>query len=178
MQLTRFTDIGLRVLMRLAADSGTTTRTARDLAAELSVPPTHTAKVVSRLSEIGVVHSRRGRSGGLSITSLGRTARVGWVVRQLEGDDPVVDCDAATPCPLLPSCRLRGALARAQNAFYDSLDALTVSDLALPASGDTEHAGTGAGRVLPLISRTAAVRDAGAGSGPSSTLSAENRNRS
>lgn len=164
--------------MRLAADSGTTTRTARDLAVELSVPHTHTAKVVSRLSEIGVVHSRRGRSGGLSITSLGRTARVGWVVRHLEGDDPVVDCHTGTPCPLLPTCRLRGGLARAHDAFYDSLDTLTVDDLALPAPVESENDAAVAGRVLPLISRTAAVRDAEAGSGPSSTLSAENRNRS
>ena len=71
MQLTRFTDIGLRVVMRLVAAeaaaretaSGPSTLTTKDLAAELAVPYTHVAKVVSRLSELGVVHSRRGRSG-------------------------------------------------------------------------------------------------------------------
>lgn len=135
MQLTRFTDIGLRVLMRLAAGSGDRTHTSRGLAEELAVPHTHVAKVVSRLSEIGVVHARRGRGGGLSITALGRTAGVGWVTRELEGAGPVVDCDggagpAGRPCPLRADCRLRGALARAQQAFFESLDALTVADLA------------------------------------------------
>lgn len=129
MQLTRFTDIGLRVLMRLAADDVEHLHTSRGLAEELDVPYAHVAKVVSRLAEIGVVHARRGRTGGLMITELGRTARVGWVTRQLEGDSEVVDCDGPTPCPLRAGCALRGALARAQRAFYDSLDALTVADL-------------------------------------------------
>ncbi|MFT3662592.1 MAG: Rrf2 family transcriptional regulator [Gordonia sp. (in: high G+C Gram-positive bacteria)] len=173
MQLTRFTDIGLRVLMRLAADSGERTHTARGLAEELGVPYTHVAKVVSRLSEIGVVHSRRGRSGGLTITALGRTAGVGWVTRELEGDAPVVDCDGPVPCPLKGGCRLRGALARAQNAFYESLDSLTVAEIA------------GAAQVLVLAppvpngpttdSRAPGARATSADSGHSPT--AENRNR-
>ncbi|GAA3960488.1 Rrf2 family transcriptional regulator [Gordonia caeni] len=166
MQLTRFTDIGLRVLMRLAADEGETVHTARGLAAELAVPYAHVAKVVSRLAEMGVVHARRGRAGGLTITPLGRTAGVGWVTRRLEGDAEVVDCENPAPCPLRPVCRLRGALAAAQNAFYESLDALTVADLVV---GDSAH-------ILPLISRADPARAGTADVGSRSTP-AENRNR-
>ncbi|GAC84046.1 RrF2 family transcriptional regulator [Gordonia paraffinivorans] len=134
MQLTRFTDIGLRVVMRLAVAAEQTSApvvlTTKDLAAELSVPYTHVAKVVGRLSEMGVVHARRGRSGGLTITELGREARVGRLARSLEGDGEVVDCEGPQPCPLRHGCRLRGALARAAQAFYESLDGLTVAELA------------------------------------------------
>ncbi|MCZ4535313.1 Rrf2 family transcriptional regulator [Gordonia terrae] len=134
MQLTRFTDIGLRVVMRLAvADQGgsvATALTTKDLARELAVPYTHVAKVVGRLSEMGVVHARRGRTGGLTITELGRDARVGWLARSLEGDGEVVECEGAQPCPLRNACRLRGSLARAVTAFYESLDTETVADLA------------------------------------------------
>ncbi|MFT4087803.1 MAG: Rrf2 family transcriptional regulator [Gordonia sp. (in: high G+C Gram-positive bacteria)] len=142
MELTRFTDIGLRVLMRLAADTegrapGAPGHTTRRLADELAVPYSHVAKVVARMSELGVLHSRRGRTGGLSITDLGRTASVGWVTRQLEGDSPVVECGGERPCPLRAACRLRGALARAQNAFYESLDTLTVADLIDDPTGAT-----------------------------------------
>ncbi|MFW0787979.1 Rrf2 family transcriptional regulator [Gordonia sp. CPCC 206044] len=138
MQLTRFTDIGLRVVMRLAvageSPSATTPMTAtplttRALANELAVPYTHVAKVVGRLSEMGVVHARRGRSGGLAITELGRDAQVGWLARSLEGEDEVIDCEGPQPCPLRHACRLRGALARARNAFFASLDDETVADL-------------------------------------------------
>lgn len=134
MQLTRFTDIGLRVVMRLAVadqqDSVATALTTKHLARELAVPYTHVAKVVGRLSEMGVVHARRGRTGGLTITELGREARVGWLARSLEGDGEVVECEGAQPCPLRHACRLRGSLARAVAAFYESLDAETVADLA------------------------------------------------
>ncbi|MGV9714066.1 RrF2 family transcriptional regulator [Gordonia sp. NPDC003424] len=140
MQLTRFTDIGLRVVMRLAVagETGSMTKplTTRQLAEELAVPYTHVAKVVGRLSEMGVVHARRGRSGGLAITDLGRGARVGWLAGTLEGDGEVVDCDGPQPCPLRGACRLRGALATARAAFFTSLDDHTVADLvAQPTAG-------------------------------------------
>ena len=132
MQLTRFTDIGLRVVMRLVTAPADTTLTSRDLAAELAVPYTHVAKVVSRLSELGIIHSRRGRAGGIAITELGRSAQVGWLARRLEGDGEVVDCEGPQPCPLKGNCRLRGALAQAQRAFYASLDEHTIDELTAP----------------------------------------------
>ncbi|NDK92139.1 Rrf2 family transcriptional regulator [Gordonia desulfuricans] len=134
MQLTRFTDIGLRVVMRLAVQ-GDGSMTTRALADDLEVPYTHVAKVVGRLSELGIVHSRRGRTGGLVITELGRTARVGWLAGRLEGEGEVVDCDGPTPCPLRAACRLRGALAAARRAFFASLDEHTVGDLVADPTG-------------------------------------------
>ncbi|MGB6126650.1 MAG: Rrf2 family transcriptional regulator [Gordonia sp. (in: high G+C Gram-positive bacteria)] len=136
MQLTRFTDIGLRIVMALAAKPEAT-HTSRQLADDLHLSYTHVAKVVSRLSELGVVNSRRGRSGGLAITDLGARAGVGWLARHLEGDQPVIECEGSTPCPLRSACRLRGALARAEQAFYDSLDQLTVQDLIADPTGAT-----------------------------------------
>ena len=137
MQLTRFTDIGLRVVMRLVTAPADTALTSRDLAEELAVPYTHVAKVVSRLSELGIVHSRRGRTGGVAITELGRTARVGWLARKLEGDGEVVDCAGPQPCPLKGNCRLRGALAQAQRAFYAALDEHTIDELTAPPTRGT-----------------------------------------
>lgn len=166
MQLTRFTDIGLRVVMRLAvADesrSATTpepairsaaTLTTKDLAGELAVPYSHVAKVVGRLSEMGVVHARRGRFGGLAITDLGRDARIGWLARTLEGEGEVVDCNGPVPCPLRHGCRLRGALARARSAFFASLDEETVADLVAEPTTSV---------LLSLTSR-ADIHDASAG---------------
>ncbi|MGC4934278.1 RrF2 family transcriptional regulator [Gordonia sp. DT30] len=133
MQLTRFTDIGLRVVMRLAVSTGP--MTTRALAAEVAVPYTHVAKVTGRLAELGVVHARRGRTGGLVITDLGRTARIGWLAASLEGDGEVVDCEGDTPCPLRAACRLRGALAAARSAFFTSLDDHTIGDLVADPTG-------------------------------------------
>ncbi|POX54789.1 transcriptional regulator [Streptomyces sp. Ru71] len=128
MRLLRSTDLALRVLMRLAV-AGASTPTTRQVAADMDVPYTHTAKVVAELQHLGLVDARRGRGGGLALTGKGRTASVGAVVRSFEGDGDVVDCEGATPCPLNSGCRLRGALRRAQEAFYAALDPVTVADI-------------------------------------------------
>ncbi|MEU3794236.1 RrF2 family transcriptional regulator [Streptomyces fructofermentans] len=134
MRLLRSTDLALRVLMRLAVEDGATP-TTREVAAGMEVPYTHAAKVVAELQHQGLVDARRGRGGGLALTEKGRTASVGAVVRSFEGEGDVVECEGATPCPLRSDCRLRGALRRAQEAFYASLDPLTVQDMVAAPTG-------------------------------------------
>jgi Rrf2 family nitric oxide-sensitive transcriptional repressor len=130
MQLTRFTDLGLRAVMLLATGDVADRRvTTRSIAASSNASDNHVAKAVSRLVELGLVEARRGRSGGLSITDAGRRASIGWLVRELEGDHDVIDCRGENPCPLIAGCRLRWALSDAKDAFYRTLDELTVDDL-------------------------------------------------
>ncbi|WP_329216596.1 Rrf2 family transcriptional regulator [Streptomyces sp. NBC_01485] len=143
MRLLRSTDLALRVLMRLAvtdeAPAATPSTpvipTTREVAAAMEVPYTHAAKVVAELQHLGLLEARRGRGGGLTLTERGRTASVGALVRTFEGDGDVVDCQGATPCPLNSACRLRGALRRAQEAFFESLDPITVADIVREPTG-------------------------------------------
>ncbi|MFF2570580.1 RrF2 family transcriptional regulator [Streptomyces sp. NPDC058084] len=129
MRLTKFTDLALRAVMRLAVTEQDASPTTREVAESMAVPYAHMAKVVTRLQHLGVVEARRGRGGGLALTELGRQSSVGWLARTLEGDDEVVACDGDPPCPLRTACRLRSALREAQEAFYRTLDPLTVADL-------------------------------------------------
>ncbi|MFR9791527.1 RrF2 family transcriptional regulator [Streptomyces sp. MB22_4] len=134
MRLLRSTDLALRILMRLAVSTDDTPAT-RKVAADMDVPYTHAAKVVAELQHLGLVDARRGRGGGLALTERGRTASVGAVVRTFEGDDEVVECEGATPCPLRSDCRLRGALRRAQEAFYATLDPITLDQIVTDPTG-------------------------------------------
>jgi len=152
MQLTRFTDLGLRTMMLLAAGEAEGQRvTTGTIAAGANASENHVAKAVSRLVDLEMVSARRGRAGGLNLTDAGRHASIGWLIRRLEGDKDVVECAGDTPCPLMPGCRLRRALAEAKDAFYRELDRYTVSDLvrdtrlpvilgpALPLDSQLEH---------------------------------------
>ncbi|MGW5232021.1 RrF2 family transcriptional regulator [Streptomyces nodosus] len=134
MRLLRSTDLALRVLMRLAVISETSP-TTREVAESMDVPYTHAAKVVAELQHMGLLLARRGRGGGLALTEAGRTASVGVVVRAFEGDGEVVECEGETPCPLRAGCRLRSALRRAQEAFYASLDPVTIADMVAAPTG-------------------------------------------
>ncbi|AQA01810.1 transcriptional regulator [Mycobacterium sp. MS1601] len=130
MQLTRFTDLGLRALMLLATGDAEDQRvTTRQIAVSAGASENHVAKAISRLVDLGLVHARRGRVGGLSLTDAGRQVSIGRLVRELEGDREVVECGGQTPCPLIAGCRLRRALAEAKAAFYAELDRYTVADL-------------------------------------------------
>ncbi|MBF8189432.1 Rrf2 family transcriptional regulator [Nonomuraea sp. K274] len=129
MRLTAFTDISLRIVMRLAVARPDELLTTRAAAEALVIPYTHAAKAVARLSEMGVVEARRGRGGGMQLTEAGRVATVGALVRGLESAGDVVGCEDDPPCPLRAACRLRSALRQAQEAFYASLDTVTVGAL-------------------------------------------------
>ncbi|MEK2477681.1 RrF2 family transcriptional regulator [Streptomyces noursei] len=135
MRLTKFTDLALRAVMRLAVAEPGAPLTTREVAEAMDVPYTHMAKAISRLQHLGVVEARRGRGGGLALTGLGHQASVGWLVRELEGEDEVVACEGDPPCPLRAACRLRRALREAQEAFYATLDPLTVSEVVASPTG-------------------------------------------
>lgn len=93
MRLTKFTDLALRAVMRLAVIAQEESVTTREVAESMDVPYAHMAKVVTRLQHLGVVEARRGRGGGLALTELGRRSSVGWLTRTLEGEEEVVGCE-------------------------------------------------------------------------------------
>jgi Rrf2 family nitric oxide-sensitive transcriptional repressor len=140
MHLMKSTDLALRLLMRLAVVPPDTRPdelpTTRDVAEAMGAASTHMAKVVGRLQHLGLVRARRGRGGGLVLTPAGRVASVGAVVRTFEGSGDLAACvDGEDPCPLNAACRLRSALRAAQEAFYASLDQLTVEDVTAVPTG-------------------------------------------
>ncbi|SEL03161.1 RrF2 family transcriptional regulator [Streptacidiphilus jiangxiensis] len=136
MHLMKSTDLALRLLMRLAVESGGTAPTTREVAAALGAAYTHMAKVVARLQHLGLVEARRGRGGGLELTVAGRAASVGAVVRTFEGTGDLAACVGdEESCPLNAACRLRGALRQAQEAFYASLDGVSVTDVVAAPTG-------------------------------------------
>ena len=59
MRLTSFTDYGLRMLMRMASEPERAFTTA-EFAAEFVLSRNHLAKIMQRLSQGGLVETRRG----------------------------------------------------------------------------------------------------------------------
>lgn len=128
MRLTAFTDYGLRVLMRLAADPARAC-TAAQLAMEFRVPRNHLAKVISALAAAGYLDTRRGSGGGAILARPPETIRLGDVVARLEAGQAMVECFAErNDCTLTPHCRLKARLAHAEAAFLADLDRSTLAD--------------------------------------------------
>ncbi|HSP74582.1 MAG TPA: Rrf2 family transcriptional regulator [Cryobacterium sp.] len=130
MRINAFSDVSLRALMFLATRTEGELQTSRVIAEAVATPYSHVSKAVMRLRELGLVESLRGRTGGVRISPAGRTATVGWLLRQLDSRTDVADCE--TPhgdCPLSHGCGLRAALRRAREAFYAELDDIVIAGL-------------------------------------------------
>src|SRR5262245_8400365 len=91
MRLTAFTDFGLRVLMRLAGEPDRAFTTA-EIADEFAISRNHLTKVVRELSVAGYIETRRGAAGGFRLARPARHITLGKVVRDLERDQPLVEC--------------------------------------------------------------------------------------
>lgn len=130
MQLTQFSDIGLRSVMFVMALDGERT-TTREISTGIQASPAHVAKAVARLVDLGVLETSRGRGGGVWLSEKANRTTVGTLVRAFEADRPVVDCTNPHPCPLLPECTLNNALDRAQEAFYSTLDGISLRSIAV-----------------------------------------------
>ena len=129
MQLDKFTDYALRILVTLTVQGGKRMPTS-DIAALFNLSDNHLSKVATQLVREGFVISVRGRTGGLTLARPAHQISVGAVVRAMKRDDPVVECFGANKsCLILPVCGLRDPLAKAQEAFFSSLDPYTLADV-------------------------------------------------
>ena len=78
MRLNMSTDIGLRMLMRLAGNPESEF-TTHELARELAISKHHLSKVVTLLAKEGVVETRRGQKGGVKLLRPAEQIRLGAV---------------------------------------------------------------------------------------------------
>jgi Rrf2 family nitric oxide-sensitive transcriptional repressor len=128
-QLTRFSDYSLRVLLYLAAHDGRVV-SVDAVSRAYGVSKHHLVKVVQRLVAEDLVASTRGRGGGLQLKRRPADINVGALVRATEPHLNLVECfDRATnTCPIDAACGLKQVLRNAQRAFLDVLDRSTLAD--------------------------------------------------
>ena len=129
MQLDKFTDYALRILMTLAVRAPERVPTS-EIAALFELSENHLSKVATQLVREAFVVSERGRNGGLTLANAPDQIAIGAVVRAMRRDAPVVECFGTDKsCLILPACGLRTPLAQAQEAFYATLDRYTLADV-------------------------------------------------
>lgn len=127
MQLTRFTDYALRVLLFVGRHEGRVC-TMGEIASFYRISLEHLRKVVHRLAKLGYVSSTRGRGGGLTLGRDAARISIGALVLELEKGGSIIDCHALG-CRLRAGCSLKTALDRASHAFIAVLNEVTLADL-------------------------------------------------
>ena len=130
MQLTRYSDYNLRVLIYLAVRPEHLA-TIEEISQAYGISKAHLMKVVHQLGRAGFLETVRGRGGGFRLARPPAEISVGDVIRYTENRMNLVECfDPETShCRIEPVCGLRGVLEEALDAFLRTLDRYTLADL-------------------------------------------------
>ena len=129
MRMTFHADLGFRTLIYLAS-AGPDGATIVQIAEAYDVSENHLRKVTLQLTKIGLVHSTRGKGGGLRLAVDPSKISLGWAMRKLEPDFAIVECMGSEPhkCVINGSCGLQSIFTEALSAWFMVLDDYTLSD--------------------------------------------------
>ncbi|ORM66786.1 nitric oxide-sensing transcriptional repressor NsrR [Pantoea rwandensis] len=125
MQLTSFTDYGLRALIYMATLPEGKQTNITEVTDTYGVSRNHMVKIINQLSRAGFVAATRGKNGGIRLGMDPEKIVIGQVVRKMEPLQ-LVNCEE---CAITPACRLRNALNSAVQLFLKELDNYTLADL-------------------------------------------------
>ncbi len=129
MQITRYTDYALRVLIYLAVNDNRKS-TIQEIAQSYSISKNHLMKIVQFLNNEGYLIATRGKSGGIKLPTSANQLNIGTLVRSLESHSNLVECFAeANQCVITPNCQLKKIFKQAVESFYRTLDQYTLQDL-------------------------------------------------
>ena len=130
MKLTKQTNYAVRMLMYCASTDGLAR--VPEIARFYQLPEPFMTKIQQALHRAGFIETVRGRRGGMRLARPADQIGLGEVVRRIEETFALAECfeEGEIRCPLVTTCGLNGALARALEAFFAVLDEYTLADLA------------------------------------------------
>jgi len=100
LRVTQLTNYGIVLLDKLASEEDDSHLSCRDLAQQLELPLSVTAKILKSLTRNGILISHRGINGGYELARPAGSISIGEVVAALEG--PLPTSPAASDCGFHP----------------------------------------------------------------------------
>lgn len=131
MQLKKYTDYALRVLIFVAMKQEGELASIKEISETYGISYHHLGKIVHELNKENYIETIRGRYGGIRLAKPAEEINVGIVVRNIEQDFALLECfdSDKNHCIISPACKLKHALHKALEAFFLVLDEYTLADL-------------------------------------------------
>ncbi|OOF77947.1 transcriptional regulator [Rodentibacter caecimuris] len=120
MQLNKFTDYGLRILLYISPQRDEV-YTIAELAENLKVSQNHLVKIVHFMAKQHWIITTRGKGGGIRLSPSTLNLPLGEMIRTLQNTPHIINCHNPA-CVLRPQCRLKGVLDFALEHFYHTLN--------------------------------------------------------
>ena len=141
-RIARLTDYGIALMTRMARGGPEDSFTARDLAAELSLPMPTVSKLLKQLVRAELLSSQRGPHGGYQLAAAPEEISIARLIDALEGPIAMTDCtwlDAAQPCDFEAFCGVRGNWQWINRRVKDALEGVTLAEMAVAALRRSEE---------------------------------------
>lgn len=131
MQLKKYTDYALRVLIFAGTKRDQELVSIKEISETFSISQHHLSKIVFELNKKELIETFRGRYGGIRLAKKPEEINVGKLVRDLEQDFHLLECfnKETNQCIISPACKLKHLLHEALEAFFSVLDKYTLADL-------------------------------------------------
>jgi Rrf2 family protein len=129
--VTRFADYAARVVLHLACQEPGALVPIPELAAARDLPIPFLRRVVSRLSEAGIVRTVRGAAGGVALGRDSSQISLQDLLVAMEGPTCASPClESPKGCPFAAGCPVRSIWADATGVLENHFASVRFSDLA------------------------------------------------
>lgn len=131
LRLTKKADYGLMALKFLAERPEVASHSAKDIADAYGIPPQLLAKILQRLTKVGLLRSHAGINGGYSLSRLPVDITAFQVIRAIDGPLFITSCDnGLRQCDLNDSCTIKEPLRKVNDSIKELLSGIRIADLA------------------------------------------------
>jgi Rrf2 family iron-sulfur cluster assembly transcriptional regulator len=133
MRLSTQSRYGVRAIFDIAYHSEGLETQVKDISRRQGISARYLEQIFQKLKKAGIVGSKRGPSGGYSLTKKPDEITIGEIVRITEGNINPVLClnpeDSSQPCDRLGECVTRIIWNEAGKRLKEYFDSVTIKDL-------------------------------------------------
>ena len=129
MQLTKFTDYSLRVLMYLAKKEDKLS-TVAEIASYYKISQNHLVKITHNLSLLGYIESLKGKNGGIKLLKNPKDINLKKLILDLEPNFIMVECfdKKSNTCIITDMCNVKDIFNKSLSLFLDNLEQYSLKD--------------------------------------------------
>jgi Rrf2 family nitric oxide-sensitive transcriptional repressor len=129
MQLTKFTDYSLRVLMYIAKKE-TKLSTVAEIATYYSISQNHLVKIVHNLSLLGYIESLKGKNGGIKLLKKPKDINLKALILEIEPNFFIFECfdKNNNTCIITEMCSVKEIINESLLLFLNNLEKYSLDD--------------------------------------------------
>ncbi len=130
LRLTKKADYGLLAVKFLAENPDSTSLSAKDISEAYHIPLQLLAKILQRLTKVGLLRSHAGMNGGYELSKDPKEITAFEVIHAIDGPLFITSCITISgSCDLNDICTIKEPLRRVNDSISDLLKSIRISDL-------------------------------------------------